>query len=137
MTVEADELDAVAAELEALRQVIVTDTATLRPPVDNLIKMVPVRWRIDKTFYIFLALSMGYEISITTNAEEETGQDFTAGVSGAGDTLGYTEDTELPYIWDILIYPHDAEPIPAPELEALLEDLKPAHRKLIFHYPGE
>jgi uncharacterized protein YmfQ (DUF2313 family) len=100
---------------------------------------------IKKPYFVALAAAMGYTIRIDDYIEsqagwlcagdellDEPGQDFTAGVSGAGDYLGYTEDPILPFFWKVVVI--GAGVGPAADLEALLGDLKPGHMQLNFEY---
>lgn len=92
-----------------------------------------------------LAASMGYTIRIDDYTESQAdwlcaGDEmldepwgyFTAGISMAGDYLAQ-EQTILPWCWEVIV---TAVPdlVPTPDLETLLNDLKPAHIKLNFTY---
>lgn len=100
---------------------------------------------IKKPYYIGLAASMGYTIRIGDYTESMAGwycagdellQEpfvyFTAGIGAAGDTLAF-EDVVLPWIWEVVVSVVPAAP-PTPDLETVLQDLKPDHIKLNFTY---
>jgi len=100
---------------------------------------------IKKPYFVALAASMGYTIRIDDYTEsmagwqcagdellEEPWAYFTAGIGAAGDTLAF-EDVVLPWIWEVVVTAVPAAP-PTPDLEAVLQDLKPAHIQLNFTY---
>jgi len=101
---------------------------------------------IKKPYLVALAASLGYTIYIqdytTCMADwlcaddelilEEQWTDFSAGVGQAGDTLSQ-EDPVLNWIWEVVVVSSPGTP-PTPGLEAVLNDLKPAHIQLNFTY---
>jgi len=101
---------------------------------------------IKKPYYVALAAMYGFTIRIDDYIAPiigyyaigdmlcfEAWQDFSAGVSGAGDNLGMESSPALlPACWLVVILAGPANP--APELEALLLDLKPGHIHLNFVY---
>ena len=100
---------------------------------------------IKKPYFVALAVSMGYTIRIDDYTESMAGWQcagdefledqwdyFTAGVGAAGDTLAF-EHVVLPWIWEVVVTAVPASP-PTPDLEAVLQDLKPAHIQLNFTY---
>jgi uncharacterized protein YmfQ (DUF2313 family) len=145
-------LDRTRARLEALTPEMFPDTAVeLLSHWEGLYQMVPVpgasigqrqqavaaRYRatgdIKIPYFVAMARAMNYRITIATANTAEAGQDFTAGVSGADDTLGYTEDPIVPYVWIVTILAPYGPINPYFNLLATLEDLKPAHRTLQFN----
>lgn len=103
---------------------------------------------IKKPYFITLAATLGYTIRINDYREPVIGyyaigdeldyepwQDFSAAVSGAGDSLGMGATPQiLPACWLVVVLAVPAVP-PTPNLEAVLNDLKPAHIHLNFIYP--
>ena len=100
---------------------------------------------IKKPHFVMLAASMGYTIRIDDYTESMAGWQcagdelledpwryFSAGLGAAGDTLAY-EDVLLPWIWEVVVTAVPASP-PTPDLETMLQDLKPAHIQLNFTY---
>lgn len=144
LTVEGHELDAVATDLEVLRQEIINDPAGLIP-TNNRIHLAPIRGDIKKPYFVTLAAALGYTIRIDDYTDtmsdwahadepliEEPWNYFTAGISMAGDYLAQ-ENTILPWLWEVVVI---TSPVaaPTPDLETLLTDIKPAHIKLNFTY---
>lgn len=157
-------LDRVQATIDALLLEMHPGTATLLlhrwealyqivPPAGATIEerqaAAAARWRrkgdIKKPYYVALAATMGYTIRIDdyipsmagwTGAGGETLEEpwvyFEAGVSGAGDYLAQ-ENIITPWIWEVVVTAVPAVP-PTPDLEAVLNDLKPAHIQLNFTY---
>lgn len=146
LTIEAEHLDLVQADIEAQRLSMLADIASLLPPADNHIPLVPVRWSIRKPFYVELAAALGYQIYIRDYIPamsdwlcaddeligDEPWMEFNAGVSLGGDYMAQ-EDTVTPWIWEVVVVSSPDAP-PTPNLEAVLEDLKPAHIQLNFTY---
>lgn len=145
IALEGAALDIFQADLETLRQLIITDSAELTPSSDRL-KLVPIKGDIKKPYYIALAAALGFTIRIDDYIAPIIGyfaigdelvfepwQDFSAGVSGAGDNLSMgTVPALLPACWRVIIL---AGPLlPSPALEAMLLDLAPAHIKMNFIY---
>lgn len=145
LTVEGMELDLVQGDIETERQAIISDMTTLLPPTDDRMKLTPVRWDIKKPFYVALAANMGYAIRINDYAPtmegwlctgdtlmEEPWGYFTAGISMSGDCLAQ-EIVVSPWVWDVVI---DAvpDPVPTPNLDTVMNNLKPAHILLHFVY---
>jgi hypothetical protein len=145
LIVEGNALDLVQVDIEAQRQTIITDVATILPASNDLIKIIPVKWDIKKPFYIMLAASAGYTIRIDDNIPsmtdwmciddcilEEPREDFSAGLSLAGDYLSQ-ENVVTPWIWEVVVITSPLSP-PVPSLEEFMNDLKPAHMQLNFTY---
>jgi len=141
-------LDAIAPEMfpdtavellpdwETLYQVVPAPGATIAQRQQVLAAKCKATGDIKAPYFVTLAAAMGYAIAIAATSTPDAGQDFTAGVSGAGDTLGYTLDPVGPFIWDITVHLVAGQVNPAVDLEAVLQDLKPAHRTLNFIYVG-
>jgi hypothetical protein len=132
LTVEGNQLDLTQADIEAQRQVIISDIVTLLPPDDGHLKMMPVRWSIHWPFYIAVAASLGYLVALYNAATDAaTWSYFEAGLSGAGDSLA--QPTEYgPFTWQVAISSPGGAAVPS--LEAILSDLAPAHIEMIFSY---
>lgn len=64
---------------------------------------------------------------------EEPWLPASAGLAGAGDTLA-AEDRLLPWIWEVTITAIPAV-LPAPTIEELINDLRPAHIHVNYRYP--
>lgn len=146
LTVEGAELDRAQADIEALRQAILSASVPVLPPTDDLIRMAPARGDIKKPHYLAVAAALGFTLRIEDyippiigffavgdELNFEPWQDFSAAVSGAGDTLGMdTVPALLPACWRVIVL---AGPlIPSPPLETMLLDLAPAHIKMNFIY---
>lgn len=100
---------------------------------------------IKKPYFVALAASMGYTIRIDDYTESMAGWQctgdelldepwayFSAGIGAAGDTLAF-EDVVLPWIWEVVVTAVPVNP-PTPDLETVLQDLKPGHIQLNFTY---
>ena len=145
LTVEGDQLDLAQADIEALRQVIITDIITLTPPADDRIKLCPVRGDIKKPYLVARAAAIGYTIRIDDYTPSMVGwlciddelidaewENFSAGLGNAGDTLSQ-EDVVLPWIWLVVVLGAvEGVTTTLDQLEVLLNDLKPAHILLNF-----
>jgi uncharacterized protein YmfQ (DUF2313 family) len=162
--IEGDALDAVQARIAALQPEMFPDTAEeLLHKWEQLYEIVPVagatiaarqevvtgKFRstgdIKKPHYVALAASLGYTIRIDDYTESMAGWQcagdelledgwiyFTAGIGAAGDTLAF-EDVVLPWIWEVVVTVVPDNP-PSPDLEQVLQDLKPDHIMLNFTY---
>jgi hypothetical protein len=128
---EGAALDGFLADLEALRQTLMTDSDELIPSSDR-IRLVPVSGDIKKPYFVALAAARGYTIRIDDYILDDPWCYFTAGISLAGDYLAQ-ENTIRPWIWEVVVMAVPVA-IPAPDLETLLNDLKPAHVLLNFTY---
>ncbi len=83
---------------------------------------------LDPQYYIDLALSMGYIITI------DEFRPAWCGVAVAGDPCG---DQEVIFVWRVnLQFDRDYEDPIGSDLEVVLERLKPAHTELIFRIIG-
>jgi hypothetical protein len=132
LTVEGDQLDLVTADIEALRLSIITDIVTILPQGDDRLKMTPVRWSIHWPFYIALAASLGYKSAFYNAVPDSAAWSyFSAGVSGAGDSLASGDDYS-PWTWLVVISSPGGASVPS--LEAILTDLAPAHILMLFSY---
>ncbi len=144
LEIEGLQLDLAAADLEALRQSLITDVAEIVASSDR-IKLTPIHGSIAKPFLVAVAASLGYTIYIQDYAVsmaywqcagdellEEPWAYFTAGCAMAGDYLAQ-EDPTLPWVWEVVV---TAAPgaAPVPGLETVLNDLKPAELRLNFTY---
>lgn len=147
LVVEGNQFDATQADLETLRQTIRDSVTELKlgPPGDDLIRMATAQMDVKKPFFVRLAAAMGYTIRIEDyiplmagwicagdEVLEEQWIDFSAGVSGAGDSLGQIDGSVLPFCWKVVVI--GAGDGPVVELEALINDLAPAHRLVNFEY---
>lgn len=144
LTVEAAQLDGVAADLETLRQDILSDTAEL-VPTSSRIRLTPIRGDIKKPALTALAASQGYTIRIDDYTESMAGwlcagdellehswSYFTSGIGMAGDALAF-EEIIIPWFWEIIVIAVPENPV-SPNFEQVLQNLKPAHIQLNFTY---
>lgn len=164
LEVEGAALDAAQARLNTLLAEVLPDTAVellskwealyeITPPAGATLAArqaaVAGKFRatgdIKKPYFVLLAASMGYTIRIDDYTESMAGWQcagdelldepwayFSAGIGAAGDTLAF-EDVVLPWIWEVVVTAVPASP-PTPNLEAVLQDLKPHHIQLNFTY---
>jgi len=102
---------------------------------------------IKQPYFVELATALGYAIRIDEYKAPIIGffaigdmlvfeewQEFSAGVSGAGDSLGMESTPALlPACWLVVVQAAPAT-LPEPTLEEIMADIKPAHIHLNFIY---
>lgn len=122
---------------------LATDTLENRRAI--LIGKIRATGDIKKPYFISLAAAMGYTIYIDDYAEsqsnwacaddellEEPWDYFTAGCAMSGDYLAQ-ENPVLPWIWHVVVTAVP-NPIPAPDLETVLNMFKPAEIQINYTY---
>lgn len=143
LALEGAQLDLAQGDIEALRQSIITDIATILPSGDQIV-LVPAKWDIKTPFLVALAASLGYTIYIRDYTismsdwlcaddeliEAEPMSLFSAGCGAAGESLA-SFDYWLNWIWEVVVV-SSPENTPVPSLGQVLNNLKPAHIMLNF-----
>lgn len=140
-----DTAEELLAQWEALYEIIPAAGATLQARQAAVAGKFSARGDIKKPYFVALAASMGYTIRIDDYTESMAGWHCagdelledgwvycSAGIGAAGDTLAF-EDVLLPWIWEVVVTAVPAS-APTPNLEQVLQDLKPDHIKLNFTY---
>jgi len=131
---------------EALLEIVPPAGATVPARQAMVVYWLNNRGDTKKPYYVALAAALGFTIRIDDYIAPIIGffavgdmlvyeewQEFSAGVSGAGDSLGMESSPALlPACWLVVVLSGPTNP--APELEALLLDRAPAHIHLNFIY---
>lgn len=143
--ISPDSADELLARWEAIYELMPVAGASQESRQAVLLGKFRAFGDIKKPYFVALAASMGYAIRIEDcipamsdwlGAGDELLEDlwvyFTAGVGLAGDTLAF-EDVLLPWVWEVVVTVVPASP-PSPDLEQVLQDLKPHHILLNFTY---
>lgn len=98
--------------------------ATLQERLTLVKAQINVTGGLSRAYFINIAMSLGYTITI------DEPQPFRIGINGMGDRL-YTRDTI--WIWRVNVL-HDDGQVNHTQLEAMFQDLKPAHTFCQFVY---